>query len=654
MIPGVPIPFGPAWTTCRPRIHRGTHWRPVPGAGGAAGQAAPLCAALQKSLAGAACALALLAAPRPCAGAEGAPGAGPRIAEVSTDRARYGPGEAVRFEVSVAGKPGGAATVEAAFYDIDREEGAPVRAAVSAVPGGGARAEFTWHPPARDFTGYLVALRLVDGAGRELDRSQTAVDVSSDWSRFPRYGFLSVYSARAGADPARWISELNRYHINGLEYYDFQYHHERPLAGTVSNPAAGWRDVAGREVDAAVLRGFLSEARRRGMMSFAYNASYSAYRGAFAPGTGISLRWGVWPDATGPRTAGTVMRFTFPRDRRWETPYLYFMNQNDPGWQAYLFGQMARLFRVYRFDGWHVDSFGAQGGYAYDGSPVDFVSGFGAFVRAAKASLGVRLVLNTVNAAGQEALANSPVDVVYSELWDGHETYASILRTADAVHRANPDKGLVFPAYLHRGYDGPLAGPLHFRESSVLLADAAIFASGADHIELGDDLGMLCSEYFPDRRFTPTPRLLRSLRTYYDFVTAYETLLRYRVVPAGSNPRVRGAPSSADGRPGTVWAFARRARGLTVLHFINLTGSEDPHWRDVRASRPGPVRQRDLRVSMPVSGAVDAVLLASPDFDGGRMRCLPFATSGEGAARVVTFTLPSLDTWDMVVLRPAG
>lgn len=650
MNPGAHFPFGPAWTTCRPRIHRGTHWRPAPGAGGAASAAAPLRAALRTVLALGA-ALAGLAGGRPCAAAE-APAVRPRIVSVSTDRARYAPGEPVRFDVEVAGMPTGGTSVQAAFYDADREEGAPLRTPVATAPGGG-RAVFTWLPPARDFTGYFVALRLVDGAGRELDRSQTAVDVSSDWSRFPRYGFLSVYSARAGADPERWISELNRYHINGLEYYDFQYHHERPLAGTVAHPAPEWREIAGREVDASVLRGFLAQARGRGMVSLAYNASYSAYRGAFEPGTGISLRWAVWPDAGGPRTAGTVMRFTFPNDRRWETPFLYFMNQNDPGWQAYLFGQMARLFRVYPFDGWHVDSFGAAGGFAYDGSRVDFVKGFGGFVRAAKASLGVRLVLNTVNAAGQEALANAPVDIVYSELWDGHETYASILRTADAVHRANPDKGLVFPAYLHRGYTGPRKGDLHFREPSVLLADAVIFASGADHIELGDDLGMLCSEYFPDRRFSPTPGLLQALRGYYDFATAYETLLRYRVGPAGVDPRVAGAPSSADGRPGTVWAFARRARGLTVLHFINLTGSDDPHWRDVGASRPAPVRQKDLRVSMPVPGNLDAVLLASPDFDGGRMQRLPFTMTGEGAARSVIFTVPRLDTWDMVVLRPA-
>ena len=48
------------------------------------------------------------------------------------------------------------------------------------------------------------------------------------------------------------------------------------------------------------------------------------------------------------------------------TPRLVYMNQNSPEWQNYIFGQMAKLFRVYRFDGWHIDTFGVRGAYAYD------------------------------------------------------------------------------------------------------------------------------------------------------------------------------------------------------------------------------------------------------------------------------------------------
>ena len=109
------------------------------------------------------------------------------------------------------------------------------------------------------------------------------------------------------------------------------------------------------------------------------------------------------------------------------------MNQNDAGWQRYLFSQMRDLFAVYPFDGWHVDTYGDQGGYALDGSRVDYIAGFRSFIDHARADLGKSVVFNTVNALGQDQVAHSSADFVYSELWDDHETFASILETAEQV-----------------------------------------------------------------------------------------------------------------------------------------------------------------------------------------------------------------------------
>ena len=82
--------------------------------------------------------------------------------------------------------------------------------------------------------------------------------MSSDWKRFPRYGYLAHFSKAEGAMPAEWIADLNKFHIDGLEFYDFENRHEQPLAGTVEHPDADWKDIAGREVERSIVDGFIA------------------------------------------------------------------------------------------------------------------------------------------------------------------------------------------------------------------------------------------------------------------------------------------------------------------------------------------------------------------------------------------------------------
>lgn len=49
----------------------------------------------------------------------------------------------------------------------------------------------------------------------------TAIDVSSAWTRFPRYGY--VWDFTPGVDAQAKIETLCRFHINGLQFYDWQY-----------------------------------------------------------------------------------------------------------------------------------------------------------------------------------------------------------------------------------------------------------------------------------------------------------------------------------------------------------------------------------------------------------------------------------------------
>ena len=574
-----------------------------------------------------------------------------RLVDAYPDKARYAPSAPVKLVVELDGQSQGTELVSASIWKLGQEVGQCD--SIRLKPGPATTQTLLCMLPPEDYRGYLATVRLADAAGRTLEERHTAIDVSSDWKRFPRYGYLAHYNANEGTDPQSWMAELNRFHINGLEFYDFQFRHDQPLAGTVEHPAASWKDIAGRPVDGATVRGLIDQAHRYNMMAMAYNASYSAYDDVFTrPQNQFPLKWAIWKTADGPRTVATAKRLELQNTSGWSTNRLFYMNQNDPEWQQYIFGQMRNLFAVYPFDGWHVDTFGDQGGYGFDGSSVDFIAGFRSFIDHASSALHKRILFNAVGTLGQERVARSSADFVYSELWEDQETFAGILLASEQVHYANPKDGFVIAAYLNTEHEpGPVPPEKQFNMPSVLLADAAIFASGAAHIELGDGDRMLSNVYFPaDTRLSISPALREALRHYYDFLTAYENYLRDDVEPDGVEVKILDQTTNPLGVPNTVWTISRRKDKTTMIHLINLLGSNDPHWRDVMMTRPEPPSLRNLQVQVSSSKAIRSVGWASPDFDGGQFHSIPFQVHKNRKAESVEFTLPQLHYWDTIFI----
>ncbi len=568
---------------------------------------------------------------------------GLRLVDAYPDKARYAPSEPINVVVETAGTAHGAETVRGTLLQLGQRMGICNEAEAT-----GQRQDLRCSAPAKDFQGYQIEVELLAADGRVEDRRTTAIDVSSDWKRFPRYGYMAHYNAAEGTQAKAWIDELNKFHINGLEFYDFQFRHEHPLAGTVDHPAAAWKDIAGRPIDGLMVRELIEQAHAHNMMAMAYNASYSAYDDAFTRKSNpLPLAWATWSTADSARTAATAKKLELHADH-WSTDSLYYMNQNSRDWQNYLYARMAELFKVYAFDGWHIDTFGEKGGYAFDGSYVDYVSGFPTFINRAHDALHKPIVFNAVNTDGQVGIARSDAELVYSELWEDHETFASLLTTADEVHLANPRDGVVFAAYVHRleTKDREARPAAKFNPPAVLLTDAALFAAGASHIELGDGNRMLSSEYFPaDTGLTMGADLQGSLRSYYDFLTAYENYLRDETSPAAVSVIIPGQQSSASGIPDTLWTIARKTGNMTMVHVVNLLGSGDPHWRDMGMKRPEPPPLKN--VEMEIDGLdIKSAGWASPDIDGGRYHPMTLRRK----AGTLLLTLPGLQYWDTIFL----
>jgi dextranase len=205
----------------------------------------------------------------------------------------------------------------------------------------------------------------------------------------------------------------------------------------------------------------------------------------------------------------------------------------------------------------------------------------------------------------------------------------------------------VLAAYMDQGKCNTAGGT--FNPAGVLLTDATIFAHGGDHIELGDVNHMLCAPYFPNSNLSMPDNLTQAMHHYYDFIVAYENLLRDGQQPTTNTITIPGLATSPDGFPGTVWTFARSSGSTDVLHFVNMLANTSNNWVDTDGTAPQPPVQRNVAVNYCYSGGTPrTVNFASPDINGGTPTRLQFTKDGKTNGNCIHFTLPELQYWDMV------
>lgn len=577
---------------------------------------------------------------------------GSAILGLTTNASRYSPGSPVTINadilnpqaVGVSGE-----TLTLAVTHLGAAVGSPITTTVSLAPGQVTHDAVSWSPPSTDFQGYLVHATLSDPNGDTLDTSNTAVDVSSTWTKFPRYGFVTNfgdnYSQQLIAD------RLNLYHLDGVQFYDWEYEHHVPLAGTVSSPSPSWVNIDGNTNYEHSIQDLITDVHAKSAMAMNYNLIYGAWAGYGQDGSGVDSSWGLWYNNNCTNQANVSLS-----DPPLSTPYLFLFDPGNTGWQNYIFGREQDAQDVYPFDGEQADGFGDIG-TVYDcaGDSVDLSSEFSGFLTNEHAALGSEIVFNAVGQYGQQQIASNPsLAFLYTENWPflGQTSYED-LRTVIQNNNAwsSGTKATVMAAYPDQDYANSFSStPGFLNVPGVLYEDSTIFASGGSHIELGDVDHMLdAPNYLNDNLLMPAT-LQRSMVNYYNFLTAYENLLRDGLTDSGNVISLPGGPAtSANAAAGTVWTFARSKPGTDVLHFINMLNLSSTDWMDTDANQPAPSVQSNVAVKYyyTSSTAPTSVHLASPDVNGGVAQTLSFSTGSDSGGTYVTFTLPSLNYWDM-------
>lgn len=552
--------------------------------------------------------------------------------DITTDKACYAPGSVVTFKASTL--PDNALVRYRHGDEVIQEQNL-------------ASTSWTWTAPSKDFTGYLVDIYKMTGDNEETVLGTIAVDVSSDWTVFPRYGFVATFD---GSKLASGVIEsemefLNRCHINGVQFQDWHYKHHWPLGGTRDNLLDVYTDIANRSVYTSVVKKYIQVQHDYGMKSIFYNLCFGALDDAAADG--VKEEWYIF------KNSGRSDKDFHGLPSSWKSD-IFLVDPGNEEWQAYLAERNDEVYSNLDFDGYQIDQLGYRGDrYDYNGNAVNLPKGYASFINAMKKRHpSKRLIMNAVASYGASQICGTGnVDFCYNEVWGDEADFShlyNIIKANDVY--SNHSLRTVFAAYMN--YDKADRETGYFNTPGVLMADAVMMALGGAHLELGDH--MLSREYFPASPLAMSEELRTAIIRYYDFSTAYQNYLREfssqnetSVQMSCSDASKKISINAWPPKEGGITTYSKKVGNATVINMLNFRNIDNLSWRDLNGERPAPRLTLNTPVTLTYSTKVNKIWVASPDSHAGAVQELAFKQSGN----TVTFTVPSLKYWTMIVVE---
>jgi dextranase len=543
---------------------------------------------------------------------------------IAPDKAFYRPGEVVTLNVSA----GEGVRVEAAVMSLSET----ITTLSAALVAG--KATLTWTPPAASLKGYGVDVVVTDAQGRTVASGSTAFDVLDRWIQAPRYGFLSDFRpGRTNIDTT--MAEAAAYHVNGLQFYDWQYRHEQllPPANAMSGESETYSDVLGKVESLTTIKQLITAAHEYNIAAMPYSAIYGASYAFYNQ----HPDWALFAAKDQPFDFAGFLKIMDP------TP-------GSP-WAAHLLSEYADVLNNTAFDGIHIDQYGAPmhglnaaGGYVKleDSFPA-FINATAALVHQLRGESGVT-IFNLVRNWPVKTVAPSGEDAVYIEVWEPYRSFMDLPRIVSQAQALGGGKPVILAAYIPPD-----------RIANVRLTNALIFASGGYHLELGEPAAMLADPYFP--RFGIMSEELQEIeRCYYDFLVRYENVLALGTTDATKDRAlalsIAGVETAGYRSQDRVAVIVRQSKqgSFETFSLIDLMGIDGGYWDEALKQSPTPLHDLAVRVGIPEGKTVARMWLASPDGDSSAMQAVDFTTDSSAIA----FSVPTLDYWTMLVVEYAS
>ena len=410
------------------------------------------------------------------------------VTRAYTDKSTHTPGT----QATITAEASGDGTVHFSVSHL----GVEVASGDATVENG--KATWPYTTPGDNNQGYLVTATGADGT-----HAETALDVSSSWTRFPRMGYLSHFkpTAPAGTDgnttyesflfhqPQDYINKLSQdYHINALQYYDWQYRHEQPVAtGDLENQWPLW--YANTYASKKTISDYVTDAKNANIGSLAYSMAYAANDGYDT--NAIKDEWILRNDdgSYWRRGLGNQWWVSTPEGTPKPENHMTMMNVNAQGWRDYITDQYVAQKDAFGFDGTHIDTLGQTMKKDAAGNSVDLTDGLTALVNDTAAKTGTATGINLPDGAGTDKIGPSSASYVYTELWDHNETNQQVATYLQGARNAAGNKPQIVAAYANN-YDPTQSGhpavPTQDGPRIEAESDQAS-VSGGVHILSGDD-----------------------------------------------------------------------------------------------------------------------------------------------------------------------
>ena len=533
---------------------------------------------------------------------------------IMLEKAFYLPGEVVTFSVDSSG---------GARLDVTITHLAETITTFSQEAVGEGMA-LSWIPPVIAPRAYGLTVLLYAADGTRLSSASAAFDVLDSWLQAPRYGFLSQFEV-GRSDIEETMQQNARHHVNGLQFYDWQYRHESLLP-----PTDSYSDLLGRRMSLDTIQRLIDAAHAHQIAAMPYTAIYGASVAFYR----LHPDWALYQSPDRPYEFGDN--------------FLMIMDPS-PGspWTDHMMDEFARVLDALPFDGIHVDQYGApKMAFTSTGERVDLAEAFPGFINRTSAVVTDRrgdtgaVIFNAVGNWPVDTVAPSDQNVVYIEVWAPYRGFMDLHRILAGAEQLGGGKPVIIAAYIHPD-----------QLINVRLADAVIFASGGYHLELGELGAMLADPYFP--RFGMMNEATQAvIERYYDFLVRYEEVFALDTVNAPDRSKalvIDGIRTEGLTAKNRVAVIARQGQGFETYSLVNFLGVDSGQWDTPLTHAPQPQTQLPIRVT--TNKTVTRVWAASPDGDSLDAQPLEFTTSSGENGRYIAFTLPSLDYWTMVVVE---
>lgn len=213
---------------------------------------------------------------------------------------------------------------------------------------------WTWTPPTADYQGYMAELFTTAADGTETIVGTIAVDVSSQWTRFPRYGFVADFDNHQGtvdknANIETEMAYLSRLHINGVQFQDWQWMHHKPVKFNGDGSLTQWyQDISNRWVGVEYVKNYIAEQHKYGMKSIFYDLYFGAWKDADKDG--VKPEWALLKKDE----LGRFYQDYHGLPSSWASN-IYLQNPGNEGWISYMKDRCDEVYNNFDFDGFQVD-----------------------------------------------------------------------------------------------------------------------------------------------------------------------------------------------------------------------------------------------------------------------------------------------------------